>query len=450
MKGDMGHTSDQEQIAARRMKRTRAVRLSPEGIAVLENHLEARWKAEYPEERLTRPLRAELLGISVRTADRLLSGGPVDRSSVTTAFARTGCTQVSDYLIEQESFSETENEEEGESASASLNLPQKAVVTVQNSLQEVISDQPSASTDSRLGRTDAPRGRPTLGALYWALVLVPTVSLIVVAALTTDWGGYSMTSQKFRDSIQDTLTRGHDAFQRGEYGRSEQLFYEAIEKNQTARDTAYFADAKRGLANIAVYRGEYLKALEFVNEAMTLQGEFDAENPYGPLNEMKGDILMKLGKPLEAEKCYRSAIVFYGRSKDPMGVAMVQGELGSVFTKTGRLPEAEAEISSSLKWLEFNKRPREIAAIKLLQASLRIKQGRAAEAVQTARDSLAFFAKEGHKRWMAKSNLILGTALLAAKKRAEAERCFEDSNRLYSEIQDREGQKAVSNARKNQ
>ncbi len=448
----MENTSERELVAARRAKRARAVRLSPEGIAVLDDHLETRWRAEFPDERLTRPLRAELLGVSVRTADRLLSGSPVDRSSVATAFARTACELLPEYLIEQDPTAAGNSE---------LGMDDDLDTTDEDRIYESVevADSPvtviatsesskfSSTTESvrRESRSDSPPR-----AFYWALLLVPVISVMIIAGATTGRGNDAMANQQYRESIQILLTKGHDAYQKGEYDKSERLFYEVLEKNQVARDTTYFADAKRGLANLAIYRGDYSKALKLVDESLALHQEFDADNPYGPLNETKGDIYMKLGSIAEAEKSYRTSIIYYGRSNEPLGVAMVQGELGSIYTKTNRLAEAETELTSALKWLKFNKRPREIAAIQLLRAELRIKQNRIAEAIQIARDALAYFTKEDHKRWKAKSNLVLGRALLAAKSTSQAESCFKEAESLYREIKDREGLKSVLKAKQKQ
>lgn len=444
----MENTSERDLVAARRAKRARAVRLSPEGIAILDDHLETRWRAEFPAERLTRPLRAELLGVSVRTADRLLSGSPVDRSSVATAFARTACELLPEYFIEQDPA--TGNSELGIDDDLDTTDEDRIYESV-----EVADIKPNGFATSESGKfsskTASVRRESTSvsppRALYWALVLILVILVMVIAAGTTGRGDDAMASQQYRESIQILLNEGHDAFQKGEYEKSERLFYEVIEKNQVARDTAYFADAKRGLANLAIYRGDYSKALKLIEESLALRGEFDADSPYGPLNEMKGDIYIKLGNIAQAEKSYRTSIIYYGRSNEPLGVAMVQGELGSIYTKTNRLAEAETELTSALKWLKFNNRPREIAAIQLLRAELRTKQNRLAEAIQIARDSLAYFTKEDHKRWKAKSNFVLGKALLAAKSTSQAENCFKEAERLYREIEDREGLKLVSKAK---
>jgi len=66
--------------------RERAVRLTAEAREALRQALNACWHQSGAPGRLTREARADLMGVSIATANRILDGEGVDRSTLTNVF----------------------------------------------------------------------------------------------------------------------------------------------------------------------------------------------------------------------------------------------------------------------------------------------------------------------------------------------------------------------------
>jgi len=427
--------SDSDASLTKRAKRARSVRLGPEGVELLEGLLDARWQATYSKERLTRPLRAEILGVSVRTADRLLSGEPVDRSSIVLAFKRLDSDVDPAHILSIDSEQEDSlSESEGSVAGCSEEL----LEVPGNRDQVAVASTPNQPTRQTLAAT--PR------SYYWAMLALPVLTLVVFGAANSAQMSSAVHAQRLKDNIQETLIAGHAAFQEADFPQAERLFLEVVEKNKQSRDIAYSAEAKRGLAEIAIFRADYSRAVQLVDQAILLRKEFDQDSPLAVLYALKADALQSLKNFNEAERCYRLSIGIFGRNSDPMGVAMTQSALGELYIDQGRFTDAEAEILACLTYLKQNKRFREVAATQLALSKLRDRQGRAEEAINVAKEALAYFRSEKHSRWMAKSSFVLGQAQLHANQKAEAKSSFMQSLALYQSIKDPKGQRLASDA----
>lgn len=425
----MERVSDSDASLAKRAKRARAVRLTAEGVERLESLLAAKWQSTYSEERLTRPLKAEILGVSVRTADRLLNGDPVDRSSIVLAFKRLDSEVAPEHVF---SVDAEKDEELLETETGDLSR-----------LEGPTSGEVEAGLVA-LGQQKPPQGNRR--TLYWAMLALPILTLIAFGAVNSAQTGSAVYAHQLKEEIQQTLLAAHASFQDADYKEAERLFTEVVEKNKLSRDIAYSADAKRGLAEIALFRADYSKAVELIDQSILLRKEFDQDLPLAVLNSLKGDALAGLGDLKEAERCYRVAIGIYGRNAEPMGVALTQCALGELFVDQERFEEAEEEILACLKYLRQNDRRREIAATQLALAKLRDRQGRVKEAISIANDALTYFKSVEHPRWLAKSNLVLGQALRHANLKADAKSSFQQSLALYQKVNDPRGQRLASAA----
>src|SRR4051812_4110967 len=77
--------------------RRRAVQLTPEALNNLKCALSEKWHLEERPGKLTREARAEILGISIATAERVLTGKGVDRPTLTLAFRNVGLSWHESY-----------------------------------------------------------------------------------------------------------------------------------------------------------------------------------------------------------------------------------------------------------------------------------------------------------------------------------------------------------------
>ena len=90
----MNTTADPEALPR---SRKRAVQLTPEAIESLKDALLIKWQGDRRLGKLTRETRAEILGLSVATADRVLSGKGADRSTLILAFRSVDLPWDDDY-----------------------------------------------------------------------------------------------------------------------------------------------------------------------------------------------------------------------------------------------------------------------------------------------------------------------------------------------------------------
>ncbi|RYG73002.1 hypothetical protein EON77_12250, partial [bacterium] len=64
--------------------------LTPEGLSLVQDTLLERWQSGASSGKWTRETRAGLLGLSVATSEKILSGGAADRGTLALAFKNLG------------------------------------------------------------------------------------------------------------------------------------------------------------------------------------------------------------------------------------------------------------------------------------------------------------------------------------------------------------------------
>src|SRR5690349_946323 len=82
--------SDHEIGGHQKQTRRRAVRLRPDALELLKATLAQTWAKNPGPGKFTREEKANLLGVSVATSQRILKGEGVDRPSLTLAFKNLG------------------------------------------------------------------------------------------------------------------------------------------------------------------------------------------------------------------------------------------------------------------------------------------------------------------------------------------------------------------------
>lgn len=297
--------------------RRRAVSLRPEAIDRLESALAEKWRVQEPGTRLTREARAELLRLSIPTAERLVRGQGIDRASAKLAFESVGLSLRESDLI-----------------SAEPNPPSESEVTGTDPRHE-------ASSSGR-----SPKRRLVVG--------VASV-VIAVAAL----GGIAATRAHLMESRQESIRVAYDlglaAYHQGRLDEAE------VQVERLLR-LAHDFDSLQGLAvylrlagDIRAARGDLKDAESLYAEALRIWLHRGSVARPAELYEALGNIQLRQGRLEAAKSSFLASLKGQQEVESAHGVAMAQRGLGSVAYEEGYYQDAIVRFKAALA--ELRKRP---------------------------------------------------------------------------------------------
>lgn len=363
--------------------RKRAVRLTPEALAALQAALAQRWQDDARDGRLTRETRAELMGVSVTTAGRILSGGGVDRATLALAFKTVGLPW-SDSCCEHAT-------EEG----------------------DVEKPEVAAQTPTELPPTPGggPRKRGFVEAYAFGACVLAVVAALALSPRTSapshppvdeaaKWGNV------FNSYLYDGIARYHRADYAG-CRRDLQQAHALAEKHDSAIHLALVIHTEGDLAQ---EQGRLQEAKTNYQAELTVRSRLIDPRPKPGIYESLGEVETRLGEYRSAANDLRLALDDFRRLRDPVGIAIVTGDLGSVAFGDGRLDEADALFRQSLALLGSLSKPDIVWDVQGRRALVLLKRGRADEARRTLASCLDYWTKKGHPRWIAVSELQLAMA----------------------------------------
>ncbi len=224
-------------------KRNRAVRLTPTGLAQLENAIAARWAESGQQRKLTREIQADYLGVAEKTVSQILSCRGVDRSTLKHAFARLKIDWSDSYceLVQEES---------------QLEPP---------------------TTPHR------PRWHRWVAFLCAGFVLGG-----VFAAQRLSSTDINQGLQPRQIDFKQLLNRGTDLYNRGRYKESEQLLTRAAGIAREWQDAGDYASALRMLGDVNRAQGRLTAAEGYYRKSLKYREEFSVPSSQPSLHEALG------------------------------------------------------------------------------------------------------------------------------------------------------------------
>lgn len=388
--------------------RRRAVRLTPEAAGLLQKSVYEAWVRAGGKGRLTREAKAEMLGLSVSTSERVFACGGVDRSTVTLAFAKVGLPWHERYL--------------------------EAGSVAQPTTGEQVKTQNTALTSPGPTRrlTDI---RPMM--LVGTFVVLAALGAPILMSPRAEASGPRLAS-----ASTAALLKGSSAYHSGQYGLAQSQVSEALTLASQYRDTGRMSSALRVEGDIAAARGDYDTALIKYGTALTLKQLLKDEVSYPALYEALGDLRTRMGDIDKAEADLTNSYRLYSRFGDHVGVAMAARNLGTVWYLRKDWKRADEWFARALKSLAGQDKPELLTDITARRAVVTAQRGDIAAAKEELTKVLAFWEGKKHLRWQAVTLQQLGTVAGIEGDKEAARSDFIRSQELFVQAGDRAGSAA--------
>lgn len=378
--------------------RTRAVRSTPEALEALESGLQEKWRREFPSRRLTRALRAELLGVSEGTVPKIFQNSGVDRPTLIHAFSQLG-------LDWQENFILVEDQEEA----IEVEEPPEAIEPV-----------PSQS----------PRR-------VFALASLAAIFALVAIWLYITRPGAPSTTEWVRD-FNPLLERGTKEYRDGAYDAAERDLTAAVELARSRVAPTYLSCALHVLGDLQSARGRLEEAETTLTRARGIREAFEEDRFMPAILCSLGEVQHRIGNLRASRESFERANSGYQNFADRPGMAMALRGLGTVARKERKFDEAFGHFASALKSLEgLRDQDPMVDDIIARRALVYRDLGDFARARKDVEACLANWRQRGHRRWVAETEFQLATIEGLAGNSQNAVKLLTSCNEAFRQVGDR-------------
>ncbi|MBI5708383.1 MAG: tetratricopeptide repeat protein [Armatimonadetes bacterium] len=395
-------------MGGQKQTRRRAVRLTVEALERMNHALVGVWDRDEREGKLTQEVRAELMGISLASANRVAARQGVDRATLILAFRSLG-------LVWSDSYCEfVERPDPGQ--------------------------PPMGGTEQvALSKTRTSRRRRWLILSVAAIVVCCTAvcfPLFVVPAI-----GAAVKNQN-EWAVYIPLDDGTKRFHRGDFEGARTQIAKAVQIARRHELVAPLACAVRMAGDIAAAQGDFQEAKANYVQALELRRTLKDDVSQPAILEALGDIETKSGDLTSAEAHLRGSLEGYRRLKDRGGIAMASRDLGTLFFERGNLDAASSWFKASMQSLKGLHGGDMETDIHARQALVLRERGLFDDARAILASCLTYWRGKSHPRWVAQTEFQLGTVEVAAGNNGAAVQYFVRSRRGFSQFGDRAGQSA--------
>lgn len=379
----------------RKGRRKRAVCLTKDAIELLEAHIIEQWTQKGKSTRLTREARAEMLGVSILTADKILNGEGVDRASLIISFK-------------------------------SLSLEWHARYCV------------SATSSPELAQLPVPKKRRLVTPLRVA-IFVCSLALIgaafpVVYRASIEYG--NLWQKDFRTHMD----KGWKAFHSGEYGLAGTEIEKSYEMAKVYRQADALAEAVRFRGEVLAAKGSFDKAQLCFQEALTLNQSIGTFQYSSSILETIANNEVKMGQLSEAVKHYQESLE-YGKSfRNRNDIASAYRGLGSLRLLQNKPQDAENFFQQSLATLKNDVNPNMVVDVRARLAMVWVQVGRVDEAITVLKNCLQSWKDQKHVRWVATTQLQLSKAYQRQGDREKAKEYLETALKGFQQVGDKNGE----------
>jgi tetratricopeptide (TPR) repeat protein len=400
-------------MSDRKPVRKRAVKLTPEGLELLRAGLTRVWESDPQRTKLTREARADIFGVSLATADRIVKQEGVDRPTLSLVFKRLGLTW-DDRLCEPLSRSEIECQESTSEPPAPAAEP------------------PSAPAEPRTRKPWRRRAILAMGAVGAALAVAFSQAPARLDEEATRHHAFNVN-----------LRSAEIAYHRADYDVAKHYLakvFVLVEQNPKAPQLSL---ALRLAGDMATTEGRYAEALEYYKDALVIRRRTNQHRyTIPPLLEAIGDTELKLGNFEGARGYFEECLNGYREHGEPGGVAMALRGLGSAEAGLGNTALAKERFNEGLQVIRGRNDAGMEADIRARMALVFRDEGDLDEAKRLLTACLDYWQAEGHKRWIAKTRFELGTVELLAGRANVALMLLAQSRTEYSAMGDAGGAEA--------
>jgi tetratricopeptide (TPR) repeat protein len=375
-------------------KRTRAVRLTTEGLTVLQDAL-SRAAGEATHDSLRRNDRASLLDVSAATADRILRCEGVDRSTLRAVFA-----------------------------------------TLRLQWNDTYCEFVAAHQKGEPGTVPAAKaGRLRRWKLYACLVSVLCGSIGYIVFAVAPYVRLSLRRAELERLIESATRK----YETSDYPGAIRDIVRAEGLAVYDKDGPQLARSEILHGQLLSEQGDFAGAITFFRQSMALRKGLHDDQCIPPLLENIGLAEDSLGQLSNAERDLRASLAGYSALNDKTGIALLLRDLGSLSAEKGDRARASAMLSQSESMATKLAQLPLVMDVRAREASLLSNAPEWPQARRILATCLAFWQHENHPRWIAKTKYQLGRIELASGNVQEARVLLKDSQQMFRNLNDKQG-----------
>lgn len=387
-----GHSERPKQV------RKRAVRLTSEGLALLEGTIAEAIDSRKP----TRSEVANALGLSIGTSQKVLRGEGVDRASLVVAFESLGLLWTDEHC------------------------------------EFIAKDCPETSPPTYFAVVEsAPVADKKVSWRRWmigsSLALAVAIGFFAVQRPTPSpndlW--FKEFDSRLRAAIFD--------HEKARYGRAQAEIDDAIALARPHPDQSYLASALLVAGDISAAGGSLLVAKDRYGEALRLRTALGERAAVPPLLEALGRTETRLREFAPAGKHLREGLAGFTALGDRVGYAMVCRSLGEWAIEKGDDREASGWLEKGLAVAVKEGKSDLVADIRARGALIKRDEGKYAEARDVLAHCLDHWTARSHPRWIATTLFQMATVEYRAGRYRDARGMLTRSMALFSELGDEAG-----------
>ncbi|HRI45347.1 MAG TPA: tetratricopeptide repeat protein [Fimbriimonadaceae bacterium] len=404
--------------------RQRAVRLTEEGVALLAGAIIERWGKSEERGRLTRKARAEMLGLSLATADRVMSQQGVDRSSILIAFGKLGLEWSDEYCVQARTADPTAYADAVESA-----LEESAV-----------SAQAQEKSELALAQAPSPPARQRRRWVWAVAAFALALVLCLPFSKALDTWGYGHRQRSVHQRLVAEYYAGVRDYQTGNFRSAKEHCERVMTLSREARSYYDLAMALRLAGEIAAAEGDLQLAKRHLFDALSIRLTVNDLPALPATYEVLGDVEIKLGEFASAERHLILSLDGYRRANDQVGSAMALRNLGWLEFQRKDLAKASACYDQALAELHGNSDNEDLVTdIEARQALILREQGRYTEARTVLTECLRHWQTKPHTRWVGRTSFQIGTVERSAGRSELARRWLEEARSVFRSVGDAAG-----------
>lgn len=373
--------------------RKRAVRLTPEALRMLQDALVDRWQKSGGAGKLTRERRAELLGLSVVTADRLFRGEGVDRPTLILAFSSLG-------LKWDEAFCASE---------------------------PALATQPLPSPPLAPPPPEVKQNQPRM----WPII----VGAVVMFGLMMG-SSYRSRASDWVGRFDEKVALSERYYHRADYPTSRQYLEEAMTLAQKHENVSRLSEALRLAGDLERVTGNLSEARRYYFDAYRMRRSLQNTRNLASLLTYLGETETALGLHADAMEHLQEALQRFETETDHGGVVMVQRALGELAYTQGNYVLARRHYDLGLASVQDEAMQIDLLS---LRALVQARQGDFRNAREHLDKCYAYWSKLNHIRWIARMRLRQAEVELLAGERKHALRLLQESQSYYAQIGDQGG-----------
>lgn len=401
--------------------RKRAVRLTDHALERLNRRLWEIWKADYSDQRLTNALKAEMMGISAKTASRVLRGLGNDRSVLIETFTRVKLSWHEGYCesVEGEDWPD-------ETVDSPTHLNGAA-------------DEPLIRLESEIAAAPI---NPTIARRRQTLVALLATAASVVALLVLV---FATSGSRIDDTVDnqiaiDLLEESRQAYFRAEYDLAAELIDKAIEVVLETGNAASMAEALKLKGDLFAVQGDLDSAIDHYQRALPMWDAFGLTAGKASLLEYYGVAEFRLGNLERAEELLTQAASLQDQLGEQGGLAGSYRTLGNIAAERGDFVRAREMYD--LASATVANLPEEMIHVDLRarRAMLLHQEGEHGRALEELEACLEIWRnKEDHPRWVAITQVQMATVLIALGETVESQVLLAEAKLAYEKLGDNAG-----------